>query len=422
MARKQKLPPGISKRTDGGGRVRYRVRIFGWGKQWQVGDYDTLTDAKTALAIEKGLKANGQWTPPSQRRNEERQRHAQQAASALTVAQWAEKWLDQQEELAHAGRLSYGTVTTRRSLVRRNITPTIGHYRLVDLTPEIIQRLIDDLDKIPAKRVKGARGNGTTANVITCLKTMFAAAVEANAGGLTVSPVKAKHRPSQRIKPVTDGSDFATPAEIVALASAMPDHLQLAVLLGAWCDMRLGEVLGLKRKDFLNLAEPARAQVVIERQWNSKTHPPMFTPPKSGSHRRVSIPANIVPDIVHHLQRFTGADPESVIFPGMKPGHPVSHTAFNRAFKVVRDRIKPGFRFHDGRATGLTQYARSGATLRDVMARGGHRNAEVALRYQRMADERDREVTARMNEGVISLSTYKQQVTSLETRSRRDRA
>lgn len=414
MAREAKLPPGISKRVTPNGRTRYRVRIFGWGKQWQVGDYDTITDAKAALSIEKHLKATGQWTPPPQRKQEERERLAADDVNALTVGEWAQMWLDRQQALAEAGKLSEGTVTTRRSLVRRNIEPTIGRYRLIDVTPEIIQGLVDDLDRQPAKRVQGARGNGTTGNVISCLKTMFHAAVEAEAGGLKVSPVKVRNRPATRIKKVTDGSDLATPLEIVALASAMPGHLQLAVLLGAWCDMRLGEVLGLKRKDFQGLEDPEHAQVVIERQWNSKTHPPSFTAPKADSYRRVSVPANIVPDIVAHLERFAGEGSEGLMFPGTLSGRPVSHTAFNKAFKPVRDRVKPGFRFHDGRATGLTQYARAGATLKDIMARGGHRNSEVAMRYQRAAAEQDREITARMNEGVVSLADYRQRVRSID--------
>lgn len=38
-------------------------------------------------------------------------------------------------------------------------------------------------------------------------------------------------------------------AEVDALAAAMPDPWRIAVELAAWCHLRLGEVLGLERRD-----------------------------------------------------------------------------------------------------------------------------------------------------------------------------
>ena len=38
-------------------------------------------------------------------------------------------------------------------------------------------------------------------------------------------------------------------AEVGALADAMPDHMRVAVLLAVWCQLRRGELLGLRRRD-----------------------------------------------------------------------------------------------------------------------------------------------------------------------------
>jgi hypothetical protein len=38
-------------------------------------------------------------------------------------------------------------------------------------------------------------------------------------------------------------------AEVDSLAEAMPDHLRVAVFLAAWCQLRRGELLGLRRRD-----------------------------------------------------------------------------------------------------------------------------------------------------------------------------
>jgi integrase len=41
----------------------------------------------------------------------------------------------------------------------------------------------------------------------------------------------------------------ATPAEVIALVEAITPRYRAAVLLAAWCGLRRGEVLGLRRDD-----------------------------------------------------------------------------------------------------------------------------------------------------------------------------
>ena len=57
---------------------------------------------------------------------------------------------------------------------------------------------------------------------------------------------------------------IATVAEIEALSNAMPDHLRLLVELAAWCQLRRGELLGLKRRDI----DLMHATMRIERSRN----------------------------------------------------------------------------------------------------------------------------------------------------------
>ena len=45
-------------------------------------------------------------------------------------------------------------------------------------------------------------------------------------------------------------------------------------------------------------------------------------------------------------------------------------------------------RFHDLRHGALTEAARHGATLAELMALGGHSTSQAALRYQQSASER----------------------------------
>lgn len=40
----------------------------------------------------------------------------------------------------------------------------------------------------------------------------------------------------------------ASMAEVAAAVEAVPEHYRLAVMLGAWCQLRRGEVLALQRE------------------------------------------------------------------------------------------------------------------------------------------------------------------------------
>lgn len=59
-----------------------------------------------------------------------------------------------------------------------------------------------------------------------------------------------------------------------------------------------------------------------------------------------------------------------------------------------------GFRFHDLRHTGLTLFAQEGATLAELMRRGGPADMRVVLRYQHSTMTRDRELANRMSDRV----------------------
>ncbi|GAB4083804.1 hypothetical protein GCM10028784_04340 [Myceligenerans cantabricum] len=85
----------------------------------------------------------------------------------------------------------------------------------------------------------------------------------------------------------------------------------------------------------------------------------------------------------------------------MKSTVPLSSTRWYGAWAEARDSVPDlpvRFRFHDLRHTGLTIFAQEGATLAELMRRGGHSDIKVVLRYQHATMERDRELADRMSE------------------------
>lgn len=380
-----RLPRGISLQSD-----RYRVRVSWQGQQVSLGMYSALGDAKAALAIAQSEVARGIFVPPSARRATRAAAAHREERETLTVEGWAQQWLAQ---LDANPRRSRATVVSYESVLRNHVLPELGTVRLVDLTPEIVAAHLSDLRRKKSKRHPNAASNGIATNSAIVLRSMINAAVKQKVGGLTTFAFPEVPPPS-RVRPDDPSGEVATAAEVEAMAAAMPAHLRIAVPLAAWCGLRLGEVLGLQRNDLESLDDPAHATLQVRRQFNTKAN--ALTPPKSNSTRSLAIPDFLIEPLREQLDERTGADPVSPVLASDHGGR-VSQTQLDNAWRVAREKAgRPGFRFHDLRHTGLTLYAQQGATLAELLHRGGHSDVAVALRYQHATAERDRALTARL--------------------------
>ncbi|WP_168217950.1 tyrosine-type recombinase/integrase [Occultella kanbiaonis] len=367
------------------------------GTTHALGVFDTLGDARAALDIAKGERARGTFVPPAQIRAERRAAQVRAETDALTLAEWAEQWLD---GLAANPERSPSTVLSYRSVLRTHVLPELGATRLVDLTPGQVAAHLATLRAKPSKRHPGARANGVAPNAARVLRSCLNGAIKRP--DIALASFAFPEAPSQTpVRPAEPDGDIATPGQVAAMAAAMPEHLGAAVLLAAWCALRLGEVLGLERRDLEHLDDPERAILHVRRQWNTKAV--RLTEPKRGSTRSVAIPATLLPVLREHLDTHAAPGPDGPVFtPPSRRGRRVSQTSFDTHWRVARKVAgRDSFRFHSLRHTGLTEYARQGATLADLLERGGHTDVSVALKYQHASAQRDRELTARLDEVVM---------------------
>ena len=91
-----------------------------------------------------------------------------------------------------------------------------------------------------------------------------------------------------------------------------------------------------------------------------------------------------------HLDRFTGASADSMVFTG-KTGVPLMRNVLQATWVRARASIgRSDLHLHDLRHTGLTLAAATGATTAELMHRAGHVSAVAALRYQHATQDRDR--------------------------------
>jgi integrase len=106
------------------------------------------------------------------------------------------------------------------------------------------------------------------------------------------------------------------------------------------------------------------------------------TPKSRAGRRTVAFPAELVPEIRWHLERFAEPGERGLVFVGPQ-GARLRRSNFGRIWvKACAKAGVPGVHFHDLRHTGGTLAAATGASLKEPMARLGHSSTRAALIYQ----------------------------------------
>jgi integrase len=181
----------------------------------------------------------------------------------------------------------------------------------------------------------------------------------------------------------------ATLAELDAIREAMPERFRAMILLAAWCGLRWGECVELRRTDLdLDAGTVTVARSVVR----SENGPVVKSPKSRAGTRTVTIPAPIVPVLADHVERFAQVGPQGLIFPAPDGGHLAGASFTEHYYRARKLAGRPDLRFHDLRHTGQTLAAATGATLADLMARMGHATPAMAMRYMHASADRDRAI------------------------------
>ena len=193
----------------------------------------------------------------------------------------------------------------------------------------------------------------------------------------------------------------ATVEEIVTIVQNMPDKHRLMVILADSCALRFGELAELRRMDVdtKNAVIHVRRGVV-----RSKSAGVVAKAPKSEAGiRDVPIPPDILEAVVEHRKEHAAPGPQGLMFPGAAGGHLSPSAFYGKVSKKRRGKPdttgwgwyearrlagRDDLRFHDLRHGALTEAARHGATLAELMALGGHSTSQAAMRYQQAASDR----------------------------------
>jgi integrase len=347
----------VRRRSSGRWQAVYRVE----GRMYSAGVHSSKTDALVHLSTIEADLRRGAWVDPRNGR--------------MTLRAYAVEWLAQRNDLA------FRTAELYSYLLEQHILPALGNTMLAALAPSKIRSWHAGLSKAHPS---------TAAKAYRLLSAIMRTAV--TDGYIVASPCKVSgggvERPTER--------PTATIAEVETLEAAMPEHLRLIVLLATWCQLRRGELLGLRRRD-LDLVG-GMLRIEQSRTVTMKGQSLTKEPKTAAGRRTVAIPPFLLARIEDHLNRFAPPDREELIFRGAT-GIPLTPNVLQTAWQRAREAAgRSDLRLHDLRHTGLTLAAATGATTVELMHRAGHSSSVAAMRYQHATQDRDRVIAEALGE------------------------
>jgi integrase len=287
-----------------------------------------------------------------------------------TLAAYADEWLAQRT-LAVRTRKLYD------DLLRLHVKPQLGAMPLGSITPAEVRLWHKGRTEATGKtRVRQAYG---------LLRSILGTAVRDGLlqSNLCQIPGAGTTRNPER--------PYMSHEHARSLVEALPRHMTVAGLVTVLAHLRLGELLALRRSDV-----DLEVGVLHVRRAVTRTEAgPLIKGTKTGHARSVVLPPEALEALRTHMAD-AAALPAAPLF--FHPnGRPLTREHVRSAWDAARSEAGlPQYHWHDLRHAGLTWFAQNGATLREIMQRGGHKTSSAALIYQHAAEMREAMLAARL--------------------------
>ena len=360
----------IDKRVNSKGEVTYRVRIRLKGYPLTTATFARKTEAKVwAQQTEANMRA-GRHIKNTEGKNK-------------TVADLIS--LYEENLLPKRGR-------DRKTVAGELIwwKDQIGHLFLVDVTPQIVAKYQDRLEKDPIKvkedpktpKPPKYRKPATISRYLGSLSICFSYAVKL--GWVSDNPVIKVEKPRLKNERVR----FLTAEESKNLLTACKDsdykQLYAIVVLALSTGARKGEIMALRWKD-IDLGQKVMR----------------LEETKNGDRRSIPL-SSLALSVILDLRKIRRIDSQ-LLFPredGLKAFDFRKH--WNKAVKTAK---LTDFKFHDLRHTAASNLAMSGASLLEIAEILGHRQMKMVRRYAHLTQQHTANVLERMNERQFSFSS-----------------
>ena len=347
----------IRKRASG----RYQARYRGPDGRLRSAPYtfERRSDAARWLAVKEVEMRRGDWVDPD--------------AAAVLFSEYAGEWMRDRVLKPRTQELYLG-------LLGNHLLPTFAGLAVADIDESAVRRWRKErLDAGPHS--DRPFGPVTVAKAYRLLHAILTTAEDdrlIRRNPCRIENAGKEDSPEREIVPLP---------VVFAITKAIPVRYQALVLLATFAGLRWGELAGLRRANIDLVACEIR---IIETTAELDSGGLIAETPKSRAGRRtVAFPADLVPELRWHLDRFAQPGERGLVFVGPK-GAPLRRSNFRPIWaKACAAADVPDLHFHDLRHTGGTLAAATGATLKELMARLGHSSTRAALIYQHATRDRD---------------------------------
>ena len=323
--------------------------------------FERTTDAARWLTLKEAEITRGDWLDPD--------------AAKVAFTDYAEQWINDRVLKARTQELY-------RGLLQHHLMPAFGHLALADIDEASVRRWRKErLSSGP----HAARPFGpvTVAKAYRLLHAILATAADDQI--IRRNPCRIENASKE------DHPNGRSPRCPSSSPSRKPSRLATGCLCSWLRSPGFAGANSLPCAATASTSTPARSGSL--RQPPSSTGGLRPDTPKSRAGRRtVAFPADLVPELRRHLDRFAEPGPNGLVFIGPK-GAALRRNNFRRIWvRACAAAGAPGVHFHDLRHTGGTLAAATGATLKELMARLGHSSPRAAMIYQHATSDRDQAI------------------------------
>lgn len=280
---------------------------------------------------------------------------------------------------ARKGELTYTSWKGFECQIRLRLIPYFGKYGMRDIRPTTVKHWWSTVETTASNR----------RNAYMALSSIMKHALDDEI--IPASPCRVKGAG----RDVTKRRPEFTLHEFWKIYDAADEDFKIFLLVTMDGGLRAGEVTGLNRSHF----DPTTGRLTIEQQLAYEPGGFQMKPGTKTSRegRSLTLTPYTTVELAAYLgRRHTPAD--APMFTNRR-GDRLNRKTAAEKWKTLREEVGVEWaHLHDLRHTGLTAYARAGATDRDLMERAGHTGHRSHLRYQHSSIERDAENAARMGQ------------------------